>query len=222
MDEEFWLQIWREGRIPFHLGMPAPALVRHWPALALPAGSRVLVPLCGKSHDLLWLRERGHRVLGVEIAPLAVQQFFDENGLRPEIRETPAGRHHEVDRLAVIEGDIFALDERTIAGCDAVYDRGALIALPAPMRRRYALHIYAHLGAGCRGLLLTLEYPQAEMAGPPFSVDEHEVRALLGAGFEIDTLAHADALAAHAEFKDKGLSTLQSAVYALRRRSAHR
>lgn len=218
MDREFWLRVWREGHIPFHLGVPAPPLVAHWPALALPAPSRVLVPLCGKSQDLLWLRERGHRVLGVELSPLAVQQFFDENALRPAVRDTPAGRHYEVERLEVIQGDVFALDARTIAGCDAVYDRGGLIALPADLRRRYVEHVYAQLGAGCRGLLLTLEYRQAEMQGPPFSVDEHELHALLGAAFEIETLARADVLAAHAEFRDKGLSSLQSAVCALRRK----
>lgn len=217
MDEAFWLQIWREGHIPFHLGKPAPALVQHWPALSLPAGSRVLVPLCGKSQDLLWLRERGHRVLGVELSPLAVQQFFDENGLRPTQRESPAGRHYEVERLELIQGDVFALDARTIAGCDAVYDRGALIALPADMRRRYADHVYGQLGAGRRALLLTLEYCQTEMPGPPFSVDEPALRALLGTAFEIDALARVDALAAHQELANRGLSALQSAVYALRR-----
>src|SRR5690348_18017582 len=83
MRAEFWLERWREGRTGFHRDTPMPLLLRHWPALALPRGSRVLVPLCGKTLDMPWLAEQGHRVLGVELSPLAVEQFFAGQGLAP-------------------------------------------------------------------------------------------------------------------------------------------
>ena len=81
MDADFWLQKWQEGQIGFHRHDVMPLLQKHWPSLQLPEASRVLVPLCGKSLDMHWLAAQGHRVLGVELSPLAVTQFFDEAGL---------------------------------------------------------------------------------------------------------------------------------------------
>jgi len=78
MDPDFWHQRWREGRIGFHQDRPTPLLLEHWPALELTVGSQVFVPLAGKSLDLVWLAAQGYRVLGVELSPLAVAQFFDD------------------------------------------------------------------------------------------------------------------------------------------------
>lgn len=178
MQAEFWLQRWREGRTGFHHERPMPLLLEHWPSLALSKGSRVLVPLCGKTLDMPWLAAQGHRVLGVELSPLAVAQFFAEHGLVPERYASPMGVRHVAGDIEIIQGDVFGLDDATLAGCDAVYDRAAVIALPAPMRERYAHEVYARLPTGCRGLMITLEYPQAEMEGPPFSVDAAEVDVL--------------------------------------------
>ena len=83
MDADFWLERWRQGQTGFHMKRPTPLLAKYWPALGVPRGSRVLVPLCGKSLDMLWLASQGHRVLGVELSPLAVGQFFAENRLAP-------------------------------------------------------------------------------------------------------------------------------------------
>src|SRR5690606_18113243 len=93
MDAAFWEQRWQEGRIGFHQDRPTPLLERHWDAIGAPPGSRVLVPLCGKSLDLAWLASRGHAVLGVERSSLAVQQFFAEQGLSPETAASPSGVH---------------------------------------------------------------------------------------------------------------------------------
>lgn len=114
-----------------------PLLQKYWPTLALPAGSRVFVPLAGKTLDMLWLAERGHRVLGVELSTLAVDQFFSENGLKPTVRESRYGTHHVAGNIELICGDAFALDTEALADCVGVYDRAALIALPLPMRERY-------------------------------------------------------------------------------------
>lgn len=217
MQADFWLQRWREGRTGFHRDAPMPLLVEHWPALALPRGSRVLVPLCGKTLDMPWLAAQGHRVLGVELSALAVQQFLDENGLRAETHESPLGTHHVVGRIEIIQGDVFALDDATLAGCDAVYDRAAIIALPADLRRRYARELYARLPAGCRGLMITLDYPQGDMEGPPFSVDADEVQALFGDAFDIQRLEHRNILASQPSFIEAGVASLHTDVFTLRR-----
>ena len=218
MQAEFWLQRWREGRTGFHHERPMPLLLEHWPSLALPKGSRVLVPLCGKTLDMPWLAAQGHRVLGVELSPLAVAQFFAEHGLEPECHESPMGVHHVAGDIEIIQGDVFALDDTTLAGCDAVYDRAAVIALPPPLRERYAREVYGRLRAGCHGLMITLDYPQHEMDGPPFSVDDDNVVALFGGDWRVDTLERRDILASQPKFREAGVSSLHTGVYRLQRK----
>lgn len=216
METDFWLQRWREGHTGFHRDRVMPLLEQHWDALALPAGSRVFVPLAGKSLDMMWLAEHGYRVLGAELSPLAVEQFFAENGLQPQMHDSRYGRHHVAGAIELICGDVFALDAVALADCAGVYDRAALIALPPAMRRRYAEDVYGRLPVNCRGLLITLEYPQVEKDGPPFSVDEPEVRSLLGARWNVDLLERRDILASQPGFVAEGVSALSTAVYRLR------
>lgn len=134
MDADFWLDRWREGRTHFHQTRVTPLLQKYWPTLDVPAGGQVLVPLAGKSLDMVWLAGQGLRVLGVELSQLAVEQFFDENDLRPEIHQSAQGRHYVAGNLELICGDVFALEDATLAACAGVYDRAALVALPEPMR----------------------------------------------------------------------------------------
>ena len=217
MNPDFWHQRWHDNQIGFHQAEPTPLLQKHWAAVGAPAGGKVFVPLAGKSLDMLWFAAQGHRVLGVELSELAVAQFFAENGLRPEIRDTHYGRHYEAGGIELILGDAFGLDADLLRDCDAVFDRAALIALPPELRRRYANELYAKLPAGCRGLLITLEYPQAERDGPPFSVPGDEVRALYGRDWDIDLLERRPIPPEHPGFVS-GVSKLDTAAYALRRR----
>lgn len=217
MDPDFWRQRWAKHEIGFHQPTPTPLLLKHWPALAVPTGATVFVPLCGKSLDMAWLAGQGYRVLGVELSQLAVDAFFAEHGLVPEVEDTRYGRHHRAGGLELICGDAFGLDADLLSGCAAVFDRAALIALPPPMRRRYAGTLYTHLPQGCRGLLITLEYPQAERDGPPFSVPETEVRSLYGTDWTIDLRERRPIAPDHPGFL-AGVSRLDTAVFALQRR----
>lgn len=219
MESEFWQQRWREGRIGFHQDRVMPLLVQHWDALDRPPGSRVFVPLAGKSLDMVWLAERGHRVLGVELSQLAVDQFFSENKLTPQIHESRYGRHYVAGAIELICGDVFALDAAALADCVGVYDRAALIALPSEMRERYVHELHTRLPHDCRGLLITLEYPQNEKSGPPFSVDQPMVEDLYRAQWDIELLDRRDILASQPGFVAEGVSALSTAVYALRRRA---
>jgi len=217
MDADFWLQRWQEGQIGFHRNDVMPLLEKHWPSLQLPSGSRVLVPLCGKSLDMHWLAAQGHRVLGVELSPLAVTQFFEEAGLDPVRTTSPYGEHFSAGPVEIILGDAFGLDPALLADVAGVYDRAALIALPADLRLRYRDTVYASLPAGSQGLLITLEYPQAEKDGPPFSVEQPEVEALFAAPWRHTLLERRDILDQEPRFREEGLSALETAVYRLRR-----
>lgn len=224
MDADFWHQRWQDNEIGFHQDQPTPLLQKHWPAIGAPPGCRVFVPLAGKSRDMVWLAAQGHRVLGVELSQLAVEQFFAEQGLQPRVDETRYGRHYraggtQAGDIELICGDAFALDTAALADCAAVFDRAALIALPPTLRLRYVDALYACLPARCRGLLITLEYPQDEKAGPPFSVSESEVRARFGSCWDVDLLERRDILASQQGFIDEGVTALDTCVYRLQRHS---
>ncbi|MEP6897843.1 MAG: thiopurine S-methyltransferase [Rhodanobacter sp.] len=218
MDPEFWQQRWRDGRIGFHNEAPMPLLVEHWPTLKLAHGSQVFVPLAGKSLDLAWLAMQGHRVLGVELSPLAVAQFFAEHGLTPQVWDSRYGRHYRAGDIELICGDAFDLDADALADCTSVYDRAALIALPPELRHRYVRELQARLPTGCQGLLITLDYPQHEKAGPPFAVPEAEVRNLYGRDWQVTTLARHDILAQLPGFVADGCTALETVVYRLSKR----
>ncbi|KQR18238.1 MULTISPECIES: thiopurine S-methyltransferase [Xanthomonas] len=217
MDTNFWLQRWQDGQTGFHQDEVMPLLQKHWPALQLPHAARVLVPLCGKTLDLHWLAAQGHRVLGVELSPLAVTQFFDEANLHPQRHTSSAGEHFVAGPIEIICGDAFALDASVLADCTAVYDRAALVALPADLRWRYLETTYARLPAACRGLLITLDYPQAEKAGPPFAVDAAEVQTLFQAQWQVQQLEQRDILDQESRFRADGVTALSTAVYRLQR-----
>jgi thiopurine S-methyltransferase len=217
MDAEFWMQRWQEGQIGFHRTEVMPLLETHWAALQLPPGSRVLVPLAGKSLDMHWLAAQGHRVLGVELSPLAVQQFFAEAGLQPRQHRSRYGEHFVAGPVEILQGDAFGVDAELLADIAAVYDRAALIALPSLLRQRYVETVYDRLPSGCQGLLITLEYPQVEKAGPPFSVGPGEVERLFAPPWRANPLERRDILEQEPRFRAEGVSALSTAVYRLRK-----
>ena len=218
MDPDFWNQRWQEGQIGFHQDAPTPLLLRHWPSLDLLVGSRVFVPLAGKSRDMAWLAAQGHRVLGVELSALAVEAFFTEHRLQPQRHDSRYGTHYTAGGVELICGDAFALDESALADCSAVFDRAALIALPPELRQRYVGELYAKLPNGCRGLLITLEYPQQQKAGPPFAVEEAEVHALYDRDWTLSVLERSDILASQPGFVADGVTSLHNVGYRLQRR----
>lgn len=216
--EDFWLERWAQNQIGFHLGEVNPYLQRHWPTLQLPAGVRVLVPLCGKSLDLTWLAAQGHRVLGVELAQKAVEEFFAEQGLQAEVSARGAFKVYRAGALELWCGDFFALGAADVADCGALYDRAALIALPPAMRERYAAHLATILPSGCEGLLITLDYQQSQMNGPPFAVSDAEVQQRFAERWQIETLERLDVLKGNWKFVKHELQALDEVVYRLRKR----
>ena len=218
MDNDFWHARWETEQIGFHQNEINPYLVRYWPSLQLAPQSRVFVPLCGKTMDMIWLLDQGHTVVGNEISQLAVEAFFAENGLTPEIRQEAGFTRWSCDRIEILCGDFFDLTTADIGRIDALYDRAALIALTPAQRARYAARIMQLLEQQTPGLLVTLDYEQRKMEGPPFAVSADEVSGLYQEGFSIEQLAHTDILEEQPRFKDKGLNAMRESVYRLRRR----
>lgn len=215
MRAEFWLQRWQKGQIGFHRDEVMPLLKTHWPMLSLAPGSRVFVPLAGKSKDMLWLASQGFRVLGVELSPLAIEQFFSENALEPIIHVSALGQHFVAGDIELICADVLTLEAEDLSSCVALYDRAALVALPANLRRRYATQLTRVLPAQCQMLLITVDYAQPVMNGPPFSVDAEEVRSLYADDWEVTALERDDILSSEPSFIARGLRDLHTTVFRL-------
>jgi thiopurine S-methyltransferase len=215
MKKDFWLERWEREEIGFHQNEVNPHLCEFWPELNLARGSLVFVPLCGKSRDMLWLREQGHQVMGVELSAIAVQAFFEENGYTP--RHVSRGKFDrcEADGIRILCGDFFDLTGDDLVNVTAVYDRASLIALPPEMRASYVRHLASILPRATQILLITVEYPQTEMQGPPFSVSSGEVEALYREYAEVRLLAELDVLAQNPRFQQRGLSRLQENIFLL-------
>ena len=215
MEPKFWQERWARNQIGFHLSEVNPYLQRHWPQLAVAEGSKVLVPLCGKSLDLMWLASHGLRVMGVELSEQAVEAFFNEQNLVPRITRRSAFTVYQADLIEVWCGDFFALDAEALVGCAALYDRAALIALPPLMRAQYAEHLSRLLPSGCQGLLITLDYDQTQKAGPPFAVTDDEVKVLFGSDWTLRALQEQDVLEESWKFVQEGVTRLDERVYRL-------
>jgi thiopurine S-methyltransferase len=202
---EKWCERWRQGRIGWHETSGNVSLRKYWQA----SGKRVLVPLCGKSVDMLWLEEQGNYVAGVELSTIAARAFFEENAIPYSIREGNLPAYvADSRRITVYCGDIFDFDER---GFDACYDRGALVTMPRDARPAYVEHVEQLLAPDAYKLIITVEYNDEIAMGPPFSISEEEMR---GYWPELERVDHYDDISnGPPKFRDAGLSEMFESVW---------
>lgn len=220
MQTDFWLERWRNQQIGFHQARVNAHLETYWPDLSIPVGDPVFVPLCGKSLDMLWLASQGHRVIGVELSPIAAESFFVENGLSPTVHRKGPFEVYRTDEIEIRCGDFFDLTSGDLSEVRAVYDRASLVALPEEMRQRYAAHMAELLAVDAQVMLITFEYPQGQMAGPPFSVGAGEVHRLYDEAFDVSVLATLDVLAQNERFRLAGVTRMEEHVFRMCRRMA--
>lgn len=201
---EPWTTRWEEGRIGWHEPRGNASLRRFWQW----HGRRVLVPLCGKSVDLAWLERQDNEVIGVELSAIAARAFFEENDIGYRVSSGGDRWSATRRRITIVCGDYFEFEED---GFDAHYDRGALVAMPAGLRLRYAAHTAGLFDAGAAQLVVTLEYDQSQADGPPFSVAADE---LLGYWPGLERVSARDDIAnAPPKFRDAGLAKMLEIVW---------
>ena len=206
MNPEFWHKRWQEGRIGFNQSAVNPLLTEYFNRLNLTAGSRVFVPLCGKSIDMVWLATQGYDVVGVELVETAVQEFFAEQNIEPTVyqqADNPMIKYYQGQLSGQIitlwVADIFALTAKDIGIINAIYDKAALIALPADMRMRYSEQVRKLSNDTSKAdgannkitpqLLLTLNYDQCKKNGPPFSINNEQLERYYGDHYQTCELA---------------------------------
>jgi thiopurine S-methyltransferase len=213
MNNDFWRECWRLGRIGFHEGKPNAQLVAFFDRLGLAPGARILVPFCGKSEDMAWLAARGLDVTGVELVPEAAQAFFAEHKLEP--REEAAGpfRKFSAGGVTIYAGDMFELGQLGLAPFDASYDRGGFAALPLEVRERYAPVALGALAPGARSILITFSTEPPGVSGPPFHVDEAEVRARYGPEVSLELLSQDPDWPVHEQLRACGMTRVTELVF---------
>ncbi|MCW4627625.1 MULTISPECIES: thiopurine S-methyltransferase [Marinomonas] len=204
---EFWLDRWKTGRIGFHQEGVNPKLIEFWPIL--PKGSSVLVPLCGKSNDMIWLAEQGYWVTGVELSSLAVIQFLGDNDLSYETYQQGELKIHTVNGLPlrIVEGDYFLFNETEFNAC---YDRAAMIAMPDSKRTEYVSHTLQRLSSTASLLLVSLHY-DGDKQGPPFSVNDDSVVSLWGN--QIQKIASENLALTNPQYKEEGHNIFEESVW---------
>lgn len=214
MEPSFWLDRWQKNEIGFHAEAVQPALIKHWPALGVPKGARVLVPLCGKSLDMLWLAQQGLNVTGVELSAIAVRDFFAGHAITPKVREHAGFEISAADTIELWCGDFFALDPRQVRVA-AAYDRASLIALPPSMQQRYADKMAELMPRGSKVLLISLDYNPEEMQGPPHNISQERVRELFSDKFEVTLLEALAGPPRTDHLRNRGVTWLEEASYLL-------
>jgi thiopurine S-methyltransferase len=208
-----WASRWKEGRIAFHQSRVTNFLDKYAePVWGTDALGRICVPLCGKSLDMVFLAGRAAEVVGVEYVEQAVSEFFVERGLTPEIETDPAIRY-SAGNYVLFAADFFSLTQEHLGPIDAVFDRASLVALDRAARIRYANHLRSLLRERAKTLLVTFDYDQAEMNGPPFAVSPDEVHRLFDDGFEVEHLETRDAL--DDRFRTQGLTAMRESAFRL-------
>lgn len=218
MKADFWHERWEANEIGFHQADTNNHLRKHWPDMNIPKGSQVLVPLCGKSLDMIWLRDQGYEVLGVELSPLAVEAFVKENNLEASVSNEEHFKRFQMEGITILEGDIFNLSVDDMESCAAVFDRASLVALPPEMREAYAGLMKGGLSRESKIMLVTMDYDQSEMSGPPFAVTTEEVERLYSDTYFVQEQEDFDVLEANPRFRERGLSRMKEHVYYLHRK----
>ena len=198
-----WHERWQAGRIGFHSSAIHKDLVQYQSAFLSGGPHRVLVPLCGKTVDMRWLAEQGHEVVGVELVPQAIEEFFKEQELSAEVEDHEGYSLYRSGKITIACGDMLALGPEVLGSITRIWDRAALVALPYDVRVAYAAHLRDLSAEGARLLANVFEYDQSKMSGPPFSITDKEVREHFR-GCEIELQDERDGLDEFPRFRELG------------------
>jgi thiopurine S-methyltransferase len=202
---EEWHERWRVGRTGWHEESGNRNLKKHWRA----SGRRVLVPLCGKTPDLLWLEAQGNAVVGVELSEIAVLGFFEDNQLEYQKEAGALTEYRALTRrITLFCGDFFEFCSEPF---DAHYDRGALVALTPELRARYAKHMSTLLTDDAEQLVVTVDYDQSVCDGPPFSLSEQEISGYWPRLLKVASID--DTRNAPPKFLEAGLTRMHEVVW---------
>lgn len=216
MEISYWHSRWENDKTGWHMDYVYPPLKRIWPQLSIESEAHVLVPLCGKNLDIHWLIDQGCTVTGVDISQKALEHIMKNHSESFTEDSSHGFTIYRSKSLALWQGDFIKLPTDKVPPADLIYDTKAIIALPAEMRSDYAKKLLSLTHSKTQILIQTLQYEQSEMNGPPFSVDEQELKHLLGNRFTLKCIHEQSKLEELQRFQQRGLSSyLKEKIYHL-------
>jgi thiopurine S-methyltransferase len=212
MENSYWLDKWQKNDIAFHEQDINADLITYIDKLNLNSGDYIFVPLCGKTKDILWLTEKGFHVIGVELSPIACNDFFAELNITPHVEKQSKFTKYQCNNIELLCGDLFNLTSSDLPIIHAVYDCKALIALPSDLRKKYIDHIVKCIGTKIKILLLTRE-TGCQVKPPPFPISKTEVDLLYGSYFDIQLLKCLSITDIPERLAKKGYTEMTESVY---------
>jgi thiopurine S-methyltransferase len=216
MHHDEWLDRWKQNRIGFHESTVNAHLCRYLPEFNLNQDDTIFMPLCGKAHDISWLSQQGYQVVGIELSEVAIESFFSEHKLQYQQFESERFVLRKSGNISLIQGDYFDLQPEDLSACKLVYDRASLIAIDENNRSRYYAHMMSIIPHAAGQLLITLDYDQTQMSGPPFAVSEQEVHQYYDSAYLVNTLEVNDVLDERPRWREQGLTALTESVFKLK------
>lgn len=206
MELSYWISRWNRGKTGFHMKNGYPGLERNWQRLNLTTVPVVLVPLAGKSPDIMWLSEKSKKVIAVEISEIAIEQFFADNKLNKTIERYAGFDVYSAGNISFWCGDLMKLPRKTLPSIDLIYDKGSIVALPPDRRTNYIKKLISLCSPDTNILMHLISYPGQSMPGPPFSVTTEDIERGFGHLFMIQQLEQAELnLNNYEKFRQRGL-----------------
>ena len=191
-DAPYWKQRWADNKITFHLDQKNPMLAKHLDKLTSnKEHARIFFPFCGKEVDMAWLASIGHEIVGVEYVEDAVIQFFTEQNIEYNISQVGDYKlYTSVDKkIKIYCGDFFVFSNQYEAVFEHVWDRGALVALPADLRPKYIEVMLKLLNTSSfKYMLDTVTYNTELYEGPPHMVPLDEITHYFGRFSDIEKI----------------------------------
>lgn len=163
-----WNRRYAEDDTPWDKGEAHPVL-REMLAHGVLSG-RILVPGCGTGHDVRELARRGLEVVGLDVAPIAIEC---------------ARAHKPVGQEIFILGDLFDLPAEMRGTFDGIFEHTCFCAIDSARRADYAEAVAAALRPGGRLLAVFYATPDNGGEGPPFGCTTEEIDALFGGNFRL-------------------------------------
>jgi SAM-dependent methyltransferase len=166
-----WETHYQQNDTPWEKGAPSPGLVDF---LAVePMRGRGLVPGCGFGHDVRALATTADEVIGLDIAPSAVEA---------------ADRSPKAGRERYVVGNLFDLPPELRGAFDWVFEHTCFCAIDPKMRPAYVEAVAGALKPG--GKLLAIFYldpgNHSPDEGPPFEVSVAELDRLFLPRFALE------------------------------------
>jgi thiopurine S-methyltransferase len=218
-ERQQWWDRWQEGRTGFHRPEADLLPTRYIHALASDTHpnekSCILVSICGKSKDLIWLQSYSHQVIGVVLVSQAVDAFLGDNQITPTRSSRNPFTVYQHVNLAFLQGNIFQMSSKHLESqpIQAILDLASLITLSGELRKNYVALLRDLVSPNTKMLLVTLTYEEGLTSGLRQSVSENETFELFAFASSSKLLGKRDIFPESSNFQKAGLRWTYEAVY---------